>query len=159
VVPRIFEQLRLAFPEAGYLLFLTVSLDILNEISDYRKILIIDTVKLKKGIPGKVKTCSFPDYEPTLHLENAHDISLPRLTNFAKKLNIPLTNDIQIISIEISDHTTISSHMSPPVSANYLSILDQVRLAVQSCIFKTSLMILLHISNLILPLIFFLRKN
>jgi len=136
VVPRIFEQLKLEFPKADYLLFLTVSLDILNEISGYRKILIIDTVKLKNGIPGKVKAHTFPDYEPTLHLENAHDISLPRLIEFANKLDVPLTNDIQIISIEISDHLTITNKMSPVLSACFLSILDHVRLVVQSTILK-----------------------
>ena len=136
VVHRIIEQLRLEFPEADYLLFLTVSLDILHEISGYKKILIIDTVISKNGIPGKVKVCDFPDYEPTLHLENAHDISLPRLIDLANKLNIPITNDIQIISIEISDHVTISNQMSPVVSANFLSIIDNVRLVVQSTILK-----------------------
>jgi len=136
VVPRIFEYLKVEFPEADYLLFLTVSLDILHEISGYRKILIIDTIISKNGIPGKVKMYTLPDYEPTLHLENAHDISLPRLIDLAKKLNIPLTNDIQIISIEISDHITISSQMSPVVSANYLSILNHVRLIIQSTILK-----------------------
>ena len=136
IVPRIFEQLKLEFPDADYLLFLTVSLDILNEISGYKKILIIDTVLSKNGIPGKVKVYDLPDYEPTLHLENAHDISLPRLIEFANKLDVPLTNDIQIISIEISDHLTITNKMSPVLSACFLSILDHVRLVVQSTILK-----------------------
>ena len=101
-------------------------MDTLEQIKDYKKIIILDTVKTRSGITGTVSVYPVQEYLPTLHLENLHDVSLPVLIKLGRNLGYSIAEEIYIISIEIADHTTISNNLSHRITELYSSILTSV---------------------------------
>lgn len=132
IVPRIFQQLKNEISEVEYSLYLTLSLDLLNDINGYSKIIVIDTVKTRQGSPGYVQCYSLRNYQPTLHLENIHDISFPDMAELGKLLDYSIPEDISIIAIEIVDHETITNELSPLISLAYTSIYSKVLQMIRS---------------------------
>lgn len=127
IIQRIIHQLKQYFPNTDYKLFSTLSLDVLEEIAGYKKIVILDTIKTIDSVPGRVDMFTINNYSPTLHLENLHDISLPVLIKVGKQTGYTITDEISIITIEILDYLTISTRLSPAISDLYHSIFNRVR--------------------------------
>ena len=127
IVIQIIEKLKQEFTHADYKQFLTLSLDVLEEIITYEKIIIIDTVKSSQKKPGTVTIYPLQKYQPTLHLENMHDISFPNLIMLGAFLGYSITKDIEIISIEVHDHTTISTAYSSEIEVSFSSIFSKIK--------------------------------
>ena len=126
IVHRIIYRLQREKFDADYKVFPILTLELIEEITGYQKIIIIDTLKTKDGIPGFVKVCPIQEYEPTLHLENFHDISLPEMINFAATLGFSITKDIIVIAVEICDHSTISTDLSLVIAEKFPLILKEI---------------------------------
>lgn len=139
IVYLILERLESKISNVDFKCELTLSLDTLINIQEYSKIIFIDTVKSTNSCPGKVILREIKDYQPTIHLENIHDISLPQLVRVAESLDINLTKDISIISVEIVDNSTISADLSTAVANKKDHILDEAERMIKSIVAVTSL--------------------
>ena len=115
--------------------FLTSSLgglDILDLISGYENVVIIDAIKTKNGVPGDVYLFEADDFKETLHLSNLHDVSFLTALELGKRLGMDLPRKLWIIAIEIIEDLVFSENFTDPVSEKYPYILSEIKSFLES---------------------------
>jgi hydrogenase maturation protease len=105
----------------------TGGMDILELIKDYPRVIILDAIRTKDGIPGTVYFLTPSDFRETLHISSFHDISFLTALELAERLDIPIPDQIYIIAIEIVEDLTFSSEFSPPIAEKYDRIFEEVQ--------------------------------
>jgi len=101
-------------------------LDILELIKDYHKVIIIDAIKTKDGIPGTIYYLTPANFKETLHISSFHDVSFLTALKVADKLDIPVPQQIDIIAIEIVEDLTFSSEFSKAIADKYEVIYKEI---------------------------------
>jgi hydrogenase maturation protease len=101
-------------------------MEIIEFISGYQKVIIIDAIRTKEGIPGTVSHFTPADFKETLHLSSFHDMNFLTALEFAKKLNLQLPGQIDIIAIEIVEDLTFSNEFSPIIAEKFDQIYNEV---------------------------------
>jgi hydrogenase maturation protease len=126
--PRLVNDLegQLHLPGVNFLTAATGGMDILELIRDYRKVIILDAIKTRGGIPGTVYFLTPADFRETLHISSFHDISFLTALELAEKLTIPVPREIHIIAIEVVEDLTFSTEFSPHVASKYDRIREEV---------------------------------
>jgi len=119
-------------PKVTFLTAATGGMDILELIRDYRKVIILDAIKTKGGVPGTVYFLTPADFRETLHISSFHDISFLTALELAEKLSITVPGEIHIIAIEVVEDLTFSTEFSPQVASKY----DQIRAEVMDRVRK-----------------------
>jgi hydrogenase maturation protease len=101
-------------------------LEILELIRDFEKVIFIDAIITKDGIPGTVYHFMIEDFQETLHLSNLHDVNFLTSLELGKRMNLSLPSEIHIIAIEIVEDRVFSDHFSPGIEEQYPKILGSV---------------------------------
>ena len=65
-------------------------LEIIEQIRDYRKVIIIDAIKTTDGIPGTLYIMKPENFKETLHLSNFHDVTFLDALELAEKMEISI---------------------------------------------------------------------
>ncbi|MFC2124656.1 hydrogenase maturation protease [Bacteroidota bacterium] len=101
-------------------------LEILEIIKNFKKVIIIDAIKTKDGIPGTIYYLTPSHFKETLHISSFHDVNFLTALELAEELSIPVPSQIEIIAIEILEDLTFSADFSPPIAEKYPDILSEV---------------------------------
>jgi hydrogenase maturation protease len=101
-------------------------LDLLDLIRDYRKVILVDAIKTRNGIPGTVSYFTPENFTETLHLSNFHDASFLNTLHLGKQLGIPLPDEIHIIAIEIVEDMVFGNSFSPEIASKIDVIYQEV---------------------------------
>jgi hydrogenase maturation protease len=134
--PKIVEALKKDIKK-GHISYLTAAmggLEILELIKDFDKVIIIDAIKTKDGIPGTVYYLTPSNFKETLHISSFHDVSFLTALKVGEKLDIHVPDQIDIIAIEILEDLTFSSEFSKPIAEKYTEIYTEVLQYVQDLI-------------------------
>jgi hydrogenase maturation protease len=125
---KIVNDIRNLFPveKADFLTLITGSLDMIEELSGYELVIIIDAIKTKDGIPGKVSCFSLKEYQPTIHLDNFHDVRFPDSIKLAAELGLKVPKRILIIAIEIVEYSEFKNELSAQLNTTYNIILQNI---------------------------------
>jgi hydrogenase maturation protease len=115
------------FPGLHFETTLLGGLETLEILSRYDRVVILDAIRTKDGIPGEVYRFSLDDFRETLHLSNLHDINFLTALELAKKLNIPIPGSIEIIAVEIVEDTEFGNEFTPLLQEKYPEILAGVK--------------------------------
>ena len=111
-------------------------LEVLEMIQDYDRVIIIDAIRTKDGVPGTVYYLTPAHFKETLHVSNFHDISFLPALEMAESMGISVTDKIDIIAIEIVEDLTFSNDFSPPIAKKYdriyLEVLEKVKKLIQT---------------------------
>jgi hydrogenase maturation protease len=119
-------QKALNHQHISFLTAATGGLEILEMIKDYAKVIIIDAIKTKNGIPGSIYYLTPANFTETLHISSFHDVSFLTALSLAEKLNMPVPTQINIIAIEIVEDLTFSDEFSPAIKEKYDNIYQEV---------------------------------
>ena len=95
-------------PLAGFAL-----LDLLH---DRQYALVVDTILTGKSEPGTITFSPGGISVPTKNLTCSHQASLPTIIGLARQMNIPLPEQIDVITVEAEDVYTLSEQMTPKVA-------------------------------------------
>jgi hydrogenase maturation protease len=109
-------------------------LEIIEQIKDYRKVIIIDGIKTTNGVPGTVYHMNTGNYKETLHLSNFHDLTFLTALELAEQMEISLPEQIEILAIEIIEDLVFSNKFSQAIAKNYNQIYREVLEAVRKLI-------------------------
>jgi hydrogenase maturation protease len=129
-----FLNSKLANPRISYDNALVGGLDLIEIIRDYKKVIIIDSTKTLNGIPGSVYYYTPGNFKETLHISLVHDISFATALQLGKELDIQITENINIIAIEIVDYLTLGNNFSPQLQEKYPEIKKEVEAAIKKMI-------------------------
>ncbi|MCX6251141.1 MAG: hydrogenase maturation protease [Bacteroidetes bacterium] len=101
-------------------------LEIVEMIDGYKKVIFIDAIRTKDGIPGSIYHFSPSDFKETLHLSNLHDASFLLALQLGKKIGVKIPEDIDIIAIEIIEDLYFSTSLTRELEDKYPQILEDV---------------------------------
>jgi hydrogenase maturation protease len=103
-------------------------LEVLEFIQGYRKVILIDAIKTKDGIPGDVYLFTLDDFKETLHLSNLHDISFLTAIKLGNKLGFEMPKDMKVIAIEIIEDLVFSNDFTEPLQKRYQEIYKDIKI-------------------------------
>lgn len=108
--------------EIDFLTSCNGGLEIVELISGYEMVIIIDAIKTQKGIPGSIYHFTPADFTDTLHVSSFHDISFLTALKLAAYTEMKVPECINIIAIEIVEDLLFSGEFSEPVRKKYNAI-------------------------------------
>jgi hydrogenase maturation protease len=109
-------------------------MELIEMIRDYERVIIIDAIHTKGGIPGAVYHLTPSDFKETSNMSNVHDINFLTALKLAEKLGISVTSKIDIIAVEIIEDLTFGTEFTPPVQEKYPEVIIQVKQIVSDLI-------------------------
>lgn len=126
--PKIVKDLRsrIQVENIDYKNSVVGGMETIEMMKAYEKVVIIDAIFTKGGIPGTVYYSSYPNHKKTLHLSNAHDISFDMSVRLALKLGIPVPSRIKVIAVEILEDREFGEELTKPLAESYNDILSTV---------------------------------
>ncbi|MBN1598540.1 MAG: hydrogenase maturation protease [Bacteroidales bacterium] len=122
-------------------------LEIVEQIQPYNKVIIIDAIKTKQGVPGEVMHLTPEIFKQTSHISSFHDISFLTAIKFGHKIGMNIPEQIDIIAIEIVEDMVFSSQLSPIIQKRYKRILKEVVKITKTVLAKTDNNTRLQYSN------------
>jgi hydrogenase maturation protease len=107
----------------------TGGLDLLDHFSGFNHVIIIDTIKTKRGYPGMVWffTPMEDNYMDTFHLSSYHDTTFPFTLALGHKLGLPVPGKIWILAVEIIEGLAFSKYSSELIESVYPDILKEIK--------------------------------
>jgi hydrogenase maturation protease len=102
------------------------NIDILDIVSSYDRLIIVDSIKTNGGRPGQLYPLGLEDFQSTLHLSCPHDINLATALELGRQLEIQIPKEIRIYAIEVEDNQTFSEACSPSVERAIPGIVEKI---------------------------------
>lgn len=126
--PKLVNHLKtnLSHKEFSFHIAAVGGMEIIEFICGFNTVIIIDAIRTKDGIPGTVYHLTPEDFKETLHLSSFHDMNFLTALEFARRMDIQLPEQIDIIAIEIVEDLTFSNDFSPVISRKYKQICKEV---------------------------------
>ena len=81
---------------------------VVDEIIGYDKLILIDSIRTKNGIPGACYKLGIEEFKTTLHHSSPHDMDMFDALQLMKKHNVHLPEEIIIYAVEVEDIFTFS---------------------------------------------------
>jgi hydrogenase maturation protease len=101
-------------------------LEIMEFIKGYERVVFIDAIRTRNGIPGDVYYFIPSDFRETSHLSNLHDVNFLTALELGNSLNLGLPVDLHVIAVEILEDMEFSEEFTPPLKEKYGAILESV---------------------------------
>lgn len=100
--------------------------DILEYVKNYKRVIFIDAIKTRNGIPGDIYLFSVDDFNETHNLSNIHDISFLTALKLGTEIGYDMPKEIKIIAVEIKEDMVYSDNFSPEIESRYDEIYDWI---------------------------------
>jgi hydrogenase maturation protease len=92
-------------------------LDLLDLLTGYKRVIIIDAIKTKDGKAGQIHRLKVETLSSTRHTGSPHDVNLATALEMGKKLGMKMPSEIDIYAIEAEDTESFSESCTPAVAA------------------------------------------
>ena len=112
--------------EAEVLEAATSGLDLLEIVTGYDRVIIVDAIVSGEGLPGEVHKLSLSDLSPYSSLVLSHGIDLPTVVKLGEALGLPQPKEILIFAVEAEDVSSFSEECTPRVEAAIPQVVELV---------------------------------
>jgi hydrogenase maturation protease len=114
---RVVQELKARFNKPNLTLVESSAsgLSLLDLITGYDKLIIVDAIKTEGGEAGKIYRLGAENLGAIRHSASPHDINLATALELGRKLGVALPQQITILAIEVVDVTTFSEKCTPEV--------------------------------------------
>ena len=109
------------FEEAG-----TSSIELVEIFKGYERVIIIDAIMTKNGIPGRIYKLT-PDDLPTLHGISPHNIDFRTAIEFGKHFIGKMPERIDIYAVEVCNVTEFGEYLSSDVRRCIPTIIKKIK--------------------------------
>lgn len=101
-------------------------LGLLDLMSGYERVIIVDAIQTVKGKAGHVYRLSLPDLSPPHYFSGTHSIDLVSALELGAKLGLAVPLEVIIFAVEVADITTFSEECTPEVERAIPEVIDLV---------------------------------
>ena len=115
-----------AFPEIDIVSSAESGFHLLDHILDVHTLVVIDTVKTGLAPPGTIYQLRLDEMQVVIG-GSPHYIGLSETFALARRLKLPVGNNVLILAVECSDCLTVGGEMSPAVRAAIPPLLGELR--------------------------------
>jgi len=112
--------------EADFITAWSGGLEIMELISGYKKVIIIDSIHTSSGKPGDIYHLDPSDFKETSNLTGIHDVNFLTSLDLGKALGYNMPDEIHIIAVEILDDMEFSERFTPVLEGKYPEILKKL---------------------------------
>ena len=128
VAQRVFEQSKFQIPNSKFELRLSESggLSLLDIITGYDSLIVIDSIKTGKFKPGEVVEIDAESRLGSHRLLSSHDVSLFEAMDLGRKLGAKVPGKVRIFGIEILNNTDFSEKLTPEIEKELDNITGEI---------------------------------
>ena len=102
-------------------------LELLDMVLDYDRVIIVDAIVTREGVPGELHMMKESDFEATVHGASPHGINIATALALGRQLvNERMPSDIRFFAIEVEDLVNVSEKLTPSVAAAIPSIIERI---------------------------------
>jgi hydrogenase maturation protease len=105
---------------------LEAGLSLLEIMSGYRRVLLLDTIMTGNHPPGTILELSHKDFTKVLG-SSPHYAGLPEVIELSRQLDIDFPGDIRVLALEIETPTDFSDTLSPVIHAAMPAYIQKAR--------------------------------
>ncbi len=123
---KIAQKLKEENPKLEVIETSEAGITLLDLITGYDKLIIIDSIKTKKGKPGDLYQLELGDLKPSKDFSSSHGISIATAFELGQKLGYRIPKYISIYAVEIKDNTTFGEKCTEEVEQKIPFIVKQI---------------------------------
>ena len=123
---KIAQQLEAAKPDITVEQTNEAALALLDLITDYDKLIIIDSIKTKEGKAGELYKLTLADFKPNKDFTSSHGMDIVTAFEVGKSLGCPMPRSVSIYAVEINDNENFSEQCTQEVAARLPTIVKQI---------------------------------
>lgn len=103
-------------------------LELLDIVRGYDRLIIIDAIQTKGGIPGELHVLEEKDFEKAIHGSSPHGINIATALALGRKL-VPeeMPKEVTFFAVEAEDLVNVSEALTPRVEKALPRVVDEVR--------------------------------
>jgi len=102
-------------------------LELLDMVLDYDRVVIIDAIQTKDGVPGDHYVLAEEDFERAVHGSSPHGINIATALAMGRKI-VPekMPKEVFFVAIEAEDLVNVREQLTPKVSEKLPGIVDLI---------------------------------
>lgn len=122
----IVAQIRRLRPELDTVTVCAGALGVFDYIIDCDRIVLIDSIKSGREVPGTVYRLSMANFTPSLDQPTSHGLDIASACRIGEALGCRMPREVSIYAVEITDNTTIGEGCTPAVAARIAEIAKEI---------------------------------
>jgi len=112
---RIARKLKEEAPELEVTETSEVGITLLDLVVGYDRLIIIDSIKTKKGKPGELYALTLEHLKPSIEFSSSHGIGIATVLELGQRLGYRMPRCVSIYAVEIKDNTTFGEECTEEV--------------------------------------------
>lgn len=101
-------------------------LTLLDLITGYDRLIIIDSIKTEQGKPGQVYKLELEDLKPAMDFSSSHGIDIATAFKLGQRLGYKMPKSVSIYAVEMKDNTTFGERCTEEVEEKIPFIARQI---------------------------------
>lgn len=90
-------------------------LALLELIEGRTRVVIVDGMVERRGVPGEIRVLGLDDLHPGLHLASSHEIDLPTALGLGRQMGLEMPDEIHLVAVIVEDARTPGERCTPAV--------------------------------------------
>ncbi len=99
---------------------------LLDLITGYDKLIIIDSIKTERGEPGELYKLNLSDFKPNMDFTSSHGMDIATAFEVGKSLGCKMPQSVSIYAVEIKDNDNFAEQCTPEVTEKIPSMIEQI---------------------------------
>jgi len=102
-------------------------LELLDVVLGYDKVIIIDAIQTKGGMPGEIHILDENDFEKSVHGSSPHGINIATALALGRRVaSEKMPKEVVFVAVEAEDLVNVREHLTPKVQAALPKIIKRV---------------------------------
>ena len=123
---RVAEELAREFPDITVEATSEAGLSILDNVTGYDKLVIIDSIKTGKGKPGELYRLTLEDLQPRSDFSSSHGLDIATALKLGEMMGYPMPSEVSIYAVEVKDNTSFGEKCTPELERSISLIVGQI---------------------------------
>ena len=123
---KIAQRLKEERPELEVVETGEAGLTLLDLITGYDRLIIIDSIKTEQGKPGQVYKLELEDLKPAMDFSSSHGIDIATAFKLGQRLGYKMPKSVSIYAVEMKDNTTFGERCTEEVEEKIPFIARQI---------------------------------
>jgi hydrogenase maturation protease len=123
---RIAQELEQEFPDLTVVATSEAGLSLLEEVTGYDRLIIIDSIRTGKGKPGELYQLGLEDLKPASDFSSSHGLDIATAFKLGEKMGYPMPEQLSIYAVEVKDNTTFGENCTQEVAQSIPFIVRQI---------------------------------
>lgn len=123
---KIAQRIELVKPDVTVEQTNEAAIALLDLITDYDKLIIIDSIKTKQGKAGELYKLTLEDFRPNKDFTSSHGMDIATAFEVGKSLGCRMPQSVSIYAVEVQDNETFAEQCTKEVAERLPIIVKQI---------------------------------